>query len=528
MSRFGNGQSFFPNENIPTLTFTEIEFESVQDWFQASPTDSKLTNLWAIIISNPQIYSSESKWTFEKVLHEFEIIEKELALDRSLIDGVPWWDALRYPIFLGVLRELGLLEKADITDYRLNQKRKAARLYKTFLDLVCFFSPRSPLWLKKQSIVIWGHPRRKWQEGSYIDVYVDPFIDLLPRSSNFAVLERSESGHLKPTVTQNLFYTDSIQAVALILYLIKKKSKKLLGSLGDAEELERKLNQVFGMDFRIQKQVRNEILHWKSIYPLMRRFFQFKRPSHFFIVVGAGQEAIISAAKDAGVPTFELQHGSPARGKLNYDYSSGLIKRSFPDFFLSFGEYWSEFVGLPLPRQRVISFGYPYLAGKVATQSNVCLKKSQLLIISQPVHGSALAELAIQISQHHKNKIEVVFKPHPAELRYGEPGYFRKLQLSGVTISDRNSDLYLLFAQSSWQVGVYSTALYEGLCFGVACFVARLPGFEHMKPLIDVGLARLINDHHDVDLDWSVDRKDAQELFEQPSREKVEKILSYD
>ena len=147
--------------------------------------------------------------------------------------------------------------------------------------------------------------------------------------------------------------------------------------------------------------------------------------------------------------------------------------------------------------------------------------------MSQPVHGRALAELAIQISQLHTNKVEVVFKPHPAELHYGEPSYFRKVQLSGVTIADRNSDLYLLFAQSSWQVGVYSTALYEGLCFGVACFVARLPGCEHMKPLIDIGLARIIDDHHDVDLDWSVDPQDAQALFAQPSREKVEKILSY-
>jgi hypothetical protein len=480
------------------------------------------------MISDSLIFSPEFNWTFEKVLSEFETIEKELALDRSLIEGVPWWDAVRYPIFQEVLKKLDLLEKPEIKDDKVNLSGKFSLLYKVFLNIISSFSPRSPLWIRKNSILIWGNPRRKWQDKHYIDCFVDPFIDLLPRFSKFAVLEKGAVyGHLKPAATHNLFYADNIQSVALILYSIRKKFTKLSGCLREVEELERRLEQVFCVELRLKKQVENQIHRWKSIYPLMYRFFKFKRPSHFFIVVSAGHEAVISAAKDAGVPTYELQHGSPARGKLNYDYSSGLAKHSFPDFFLSFGEYWSRSIILPLPRQRVISFGYPYLAKKIASKSNVYLKKNRLLVVSQPVHAMALAELAIKISQYNQNKIEVIFRPHPSELHHGEPNYFRILRLSGVTIADRNSDLYFLFAQSSWQVGVYSTALYEGLCFGVACFVARLPGFEKMQPLVDIGLARIIDDHHDVDLDWSVNPEDAQELFAQPSQEKVETILSY-
>jgi hypothetical protein len=473
-------------------------------------------------------YSSESKSTFEKVLCDFEVIEKELALDQSVIEGVPWWDMLRYPIFQGILQDLDLLEKPKQNGKQQILKDKISRSYKILFDIFGVFSPRSPLWVKKNSILIWGHPRRKYQDECYIDLYVDPFIDFLPHSSKYAVLEKAEAhGHLKPVATKNLYYLDIIQSMARIFYSIRRNTKKLDGDFGKVEELERKLKQVFDIDLNVKNQVNTAILHWKSIYPLMYRFFKLKQPSHFFIVVSAAHEAIISAAKAARVPTYELQHGSPARGKLNYDYSSGLIKKSFPDYFLSFGEYWSSAAVLPLPRQRVIPFGYPYLTKKVIEYSNLSLQKDQLLIVSQSVHARALAKLAIAIIQIHTSKIKVVFKPHPAELYHGEPDYFKSLRLAGVTIPDENADLYLLFAQSAWQVGVYSTALYEGLCFGAACFLVRLPGFEQMKPLVDIGLARLIDDHHDIDLDWSVDPEAAQKLFAQPSREKVEKLLSY-
>jgi len=36
---------------------------------------------------------------FENILKDFENIEKELLLDKSIIKGVPWWDMVRYPIF---------------------------------------------------------------------------------------------------------------------------------------------------------------------------------------------------------------------------------------------------------------------------------------------------------------------------------------------------------------------------------------------------------------------------------------------
>jgi len=43
-------------------------------------------------------------------------------------------------------------------------------------------------------------------------------------------------------------------------------------------------------------------------------------------------------------------------------------------------------------------------------------------------------------------------------------------------------------------VGVYSTAIYEGLVFGLRTFIAELPGWESMADLIDGGYATKVAD----------------------------------
>jgi hypothetical protein len=50
-----------------------------------------------------------------------------------------------------------------------------------------------------------------------------------------------------------------------------------------------------------------------------------------------------------------------------------------------------------------------------------------------------------------------------------------------------------LFATAQAQIGVYSTALFEGLAFGLRTFIADLPGASDMAPLVEAGLAELVS-----------------------------------
>jgi hypothetical protein len=54
--------------------------------------------------------------------------------------------------------------------------------------------------------------------------------------------------------------------------------------------------------------------------------------------------------------------------------------------------------------------------------------------------------------------------------------------------------LYRLFAESSAQIGVGSTAVYERLCFDVETFVFEADGAELLRPLLEDGVASFVGD----------------------------------
>ena len=476
--------------------------------------------------------NKDYKWTYNEILERFEDIEKKLFLDEAVIQGVPWWDTFRNQLFDELLVELGVMEFIDL---REKVKKNKALTVKKFLVMKIFtiihilknfiklFTPKSPLWINKQSIMVLGHPRRKLEEGVYVDPYSDPFIDLFPKTINFCVIERNEgNGHLSPVKTKNLFYADSLYNLANII----SKFRKLKFNQNDLltmSRLEKTLYSEFSCSIDINKRVKKIIQHWLGFYPLMQFFFKLKKPKLLFVVVSHAQEAIIAAAKSLGITTIELQHGSPTRSKLNYDYTSGITKKSFPDLFLSFGDYWSSNCKFPLDKDKIISFGNPYLYKKINSYSHI-VKEDRLVIISQGL--PILAKYAIDISKQFSKKIIVEYKPHPRELNEQEPDYFIELRKAGVIISHKHADLYEIFARSRWQVGVFSTALYEGLYFGTACFIINTGGSEHMKGLIKLDLARLISSPKDIDLNWKIDKKDTKKIFLKPSKENIEYIIS--
>jgi hypothetical protein len=54
-------------------------------------------------------------------------------------------------------------------------------------------------------------------------------------------------------------------------------------------------------------------------------------------------------------------------------------------------------------------------------------------------------------------------------------------------IDTPETSLYKLFSESAVQVGVFSTALYEGLSFGLQTYLLDAPGVEYLDPLVNTG-----------------------------------------
>ena len=57
------------------------------------------------------------------------------------------------------------------------------RLYNFLFSL---FSFKSPILIKKKSNIIFGHPRRIFENNFYIDKYSDPFIEIFQKRDDFS------------------------------------------------------------------------------------------------------------------------------------------------------------------------------------------------------------------------------------------------------------------------------------------------------------------------------------------------------
>ena len=136
--------------------------------------------------------------------------------------------------------------------------------------------------------------------------------------------------------------------------------------------------------------------------------------------------------------------------------------------------------------------GYPYFEGQREALAEV--KKTRLIVIvSQAFAGEALTKLAVESRAFFPGDVEVALKLHPGEYS-GWEGVYPWLADSGVTIyADDRVPLMQLQAKAMVQIGCGSTALYEGLAFGCRTYCLDVPGVEVVQPLLDAGLAEILD-----------------------------------
>jgi hypothetical protein len=135
----------------------------------------------------------------------------------------------------------------------------------------------------------------------------------------------------------------------------------------------------------------------------------------------------------------------------------------------------------------VIPVGYPYLERRSSRYADRT-SDDHILIISQRRAREQLSNFALQLNESDSVDSHVVYKLHPDEYTQWKEAYPRLVD-SNVEIVCDDPSLYELFASSSMQVGVNSTALFEGLKFGLDTYVLDAPGWEYMRYLVDNGFA---------------------------------------
>lgn len=152
----------------------------------------------------------------------------------------------------------------------------------------------------------------------------------------------------------------------------------------------------------------------------------------------------------------------------------------------------------PIPNENLVAIGFPEFDREKEKYKHLS-KKKQILFISQPIEdNNKLSRIALKLSKSKNIEYKIIFKLHPSEDDVWKEWY-PWLNNSPVEIVDRSGDdLYKLFATSEFIVGMHSTAIYEGLGFGVKTFLLDCKVTPYITDLIDTKAVKMISSADDI------------------------------
>jgi hypothetical protein len=412
---------------------------------------------------------------------KFRKIEDDLNLFALKIDGVYVWQYIRPFVFDEILKKRG-----DYGVAHTGLDKGPKKFMGMFLGIIKNLK-RNFIFGSEREILFFSVGRKKkGDDGGYWNLFIDYLVDDLTSSSQSLEIP-FEGRHLEPPKDKKVKYLDALMMFGWIFRkLIKVKFTN------DEEDrimwLEHKINKEFGISINLMDELKDRLKKRREYLLILDFILTIYKPKAIVEVCYYGMENMVlnELCKDKGIATMELQHGTMGPYHMAYDFPKGVKLDVFPDYFLSFGKYWEDCTNLPLPKNHIFTCGYPYLETEYKKYKKTKNNK-QVLFISQGTIGKELSKIAVEFAE--KGDYDVVYKLHPGEYSRWKEEYPWLLESKVKVIDNDNEPFYKLLAESYAQVGVYSTAIYEGLVFGLRTFIAELPGWENMADLIDGGYA---------------------------------------
>ena len=429
-------------------------------------------------------------------IQKFLEIEKKYDLyHKKVVDIEPWlfvrFDLWNYKI---CTEQLGL----SAPFRKLEKSQQLGRIIKGLLYLL--FHPQNRE-IKEADVCFICHERRVKNDDTYECIYTNELVERYYPDS--MVLEKPfQMQHMRPVSTKNLYYTDLISIKSNIYYQIHyklktNKYKRIQTEVTDAyEQALVEIGKVCNCTLNIEQIKKSlikiviESIYLKKVYTTILKKIN---PKVLVEVVGYSKQCMLmnQLAKEMGITTIELQHGTMHADHAAYQYAKdcGTIAQ-FPDVIFTFSDYWKRCIHVPIDESNIVAVGYPYFERKIEQYPKVPHDKKTILFISQGTIGTELSKLAAELFRLlDSSEYRIIYKLHPEEYS-GWRDNCPWLCQEGIEVVDSlEHNIYEYFAQSDIQVGAYSTAIYEGLGFGLQTYIYQVGHADTMKELCEQGYA---------------------------------------
>jgi hypothetical protein len=250
----------------------------------------------------------------------------------------------------------------------------------------------------------------------------------------------------------------------------------------------------------------------------------FKRTSAKYVfAVNAARMPLQAAAQSLGMKVIEIQSGVFSKYSLQFSWPGSPKIEYIPNEIWTWGDYWTSGIERAGDQSvRVIGSTEEFESIRERHISKIA---GQVVVLSQPLIGLDILQAAIEFAAARPD-LKVIFKLHPRNEIEEFSGYLAaKTAPANLSLMQFEKSSLEVIAESEISVGVFSTALIEAAGLGAKVAIIKLPGWEHLAPLIDGGYARAFNNAAELVEGIETLKNPADEYFFYGRRANVQSIV---
>ncbi|MBI4196535.1 MAG: hypothetical protein HY539_01800 [Deltaproteobacteria bacterium] len=428
----------------------------------------------------------------EELIKRFLACEEKGRFFSLHVKGRVVWDYLRYPLFESLLlrnlaRPVKPSNSAKHQFYVSYSVPLLARLKTSILEFAALSSYLVQTAFRKSQknndIIVMNYDRKNLIDGKQVNIHFYPLIKCLTPEYSILLIDPS---HYQEPVEEN--YPCEVLRSNLLYHRARLLSRFVRFS-GEENEvfhlIQKVLEDEFKVTFNISKLARRFFAKDIVLSRLYGKIFDKVRPRLIIHSDTGNAKGWIEAAHQRGISVIDFQHSLMSPINILYRYPAGFEKLStLSDHIFTFGEFWHDYYSVPA---RLSAVGFPFLEMmKQGVLEKKIAKMKSVVVISSMLSRERLEKIALDLSLKLPD-YRILYKLRFEEYNHWRENYSAEFQAREniVVIDNNDRSLYELFAASRFQIGINSTALVEGLSFGLTTFIVRDGYYEEMKPLIE-------------------------------------------
>jgi len=431
--------------------------------------------------------------------NKFLMFEEEHELFNIEIKDIKIWHFIRFEVHRRIMNQC---ENTGQAHDNLSNENIIKKLWLYILQFPNYLF-KNPNWnLHNRDILVLNHARRVWNVKYYDCIYTDEILSQINYS--YYVFENPTLGkHLKPIRTKNLRYLDIENLKIPIIKRLPRKIFNLnLTKEGQCkvEYIVNTINNNFDVNLDISDiidVIELALINYKIYHNFYNKVLDKINPKIIIEVVSYSMDRLVLnvVAKEKEIPVIELQHGTMGKYHIAYNFLNEKNLPAFPDYVFLFGQFWKDTTRLPLDKSSLKVVGWPYYQKQVKKFINKSKKrmKTNILFVSQGSIGNYLSRIACELQKKlDLDKYKIIYKLHPGEFLRWEKEYPWLLSSNIEIVYNNDHSIHYYLSDADIQVGVSSTALFEGLGYGLKTIICKFPLYEFMEELINNQLVTLV------------------------------------